>query len=886
MLHSALSKFIISTSRGSPLDTKRTSRPTRLLIALISYLLASEAIAAEQTPPRPNIVLILCDDLGYADVGFNAQHFGVQTDVVTPHIDALARQGMIFPQAYVAHPFCGPSRMGLLSGRMPHCFGGQENLPDVARNVRDFNQKGIPESEVLISTVLQESGYRNACIGKWHLGDAKPFHPVTRGFDEFFGFLGGGHQYYPFVTDKVEPKINDYQFFLQRNFEDYRSPEGAYLTDMLSDEAVNFVQHSAGGGKPFFLYLAYNAPHSPLQGKAEDLQTLYPDHKPSNPGNGVDFRDYDPRQNYVAMVYAVDRGVGQLAAALNDPNADGDQTDSIMDETLIVFLSDNGGKILQAGNNAPLLDDKGSTHEGGIRVPMFMHWPGHVPSSSVFDHPVLALDFYPTLAGLAGASIPADKKLDGKYIWTDMLAGRDPHADDTIFWLRHHGAGNEVAIRYGNLKAYRKNFGKWQVFDVKSDVSESSDVARSNMAFLSERVAEGAAWARTHLEPQWHDTETSLQSWNKNNMPRYDETFQSDGPPERKQLANDQCPRPYGDVLADRSGTWELVPTHSDEFEGDVVDTGKWNVDPKDWGAWSWKPSNVHQVNGALELTMRQASHSRGKMTLDYTSGMAKTTNTITYGYFEARVRGCSRYPGACPAFWLYSRGPTNRHQARDGETVSYSEIDIVELQQSEWDFERKQHFQVSHMDCNLHAVLQRDGQDHWVRPHSDPEMCKTAYDASWDPREDYHVYAVLNTPDEIVWFVDGQEIGRKPNLYWHLPMHLTLSLGLRHPFVKYQDGTMVSVPEAKTDEGFPTSMTVDYVRVWQRPEDAKPRAATDWTLSEYVTREKVKWDQNGWPWNQNKVESNFHEIDTNNDGLASGEERQKWFKKKAGESK
>ncbi len=213
---------------------------------------------------RPNIVLILCDDLGYADVGFNAKHFGVETDVVTPNIDRLARRGTIFSQAYVPHPFCGPSRMGLLSGRMPHCFGGQKNLPDVAKNLEDYNEKGIPESETLISTVMQQAGYRTACIGKWHLGDAKPFHPNTRGFDHFFGFLGGGHQYYPSITDKVEPKINDYQYFLQRNGKDTLSPEGAYLTDMLSDEAVDFIRNDAEQGQPFFLYLAYNAPHSPL----------------------------------------------------------------------------------------------------------------------------------------------------------------------------------------------------------------------------------------------------------------------------------------------------------------------------------------------------------------------------------------------------------------------------------------------------------------------------------------------------------------------------------------------------------------------------------------------------------------------------------------------
>tara|TARA_R110002049_G_scaffold2750_4_gene21916 strand:+ start:62608 stop:64143 length:1536 start_codon:yes stop_codon:yes gene_type:complete len=502
---------------------------SNLAVTLFVGLLISPAARswgqAGSDAKRPNIVFIFCDDLGYADVGFNADLFGVETDVVTPEIDALARAGTIFKQAYVAHPFCGPSRMGLLSGRMPHVFGGQKNLPDEAKKLHDFNEKGIPESETLISKVLQDSGYNTACIGKWHLGSAKSFHPNRRGFDQFFGFLGGGHQYYPSVTDKVEPKVNDYQYFLERNGQDIRSPEGAYLTDMLTDEAAKFIAGGANQQQPFFVYLAYNAPHSPLQGKTEDLKHLYPNHSPLNPANGVDFRDYEKRQNYVAMVYAVDRGIAKIVDTLNDPNQDNDPSDSVMNETLIVFLSDNGGKILQAANNAPLQDDKGSTHEGGIRVPMFMHWPQHVPAGNVFDHPVLALDFYPTLAGLAGASIPDDKILDGKDIWDDFLAGKNPHRDDTMYWLRHHGAGNEVAIRQGNLKAYRKNFAVWKVFDVATDVDESDDLAKANAETLDALIADGLSWSKTHRDPQWHDTQAGLESWIENEMPQYEKTF-------------------------------------------------------------------------------------------------------------------------------------------------------------------------------------------------------------------------------------------------------------------------------------------------------------------------------------------------------------------------
>lgn len=497
----------------------------KTFLLLVSQLVLGFLTAQSAEPSQPNIVFVFCDDLGYADVGFNAEVFGVETDVVTPNIDALARGGTIFKQAYVAHPFCGPSRMALLTGRMPHTFGGQKNLPDIAKNLQDYNSKGIPENETLISTVLKNAGYSTACIGKWHLGSSTPFHPNTRGFDEFFGFLGGGHQYYPSITDKVEPKINDYQYFLERNGEDIHSPEGAYITDMFSDEAVKFISKSAASKKPFFLYLAYNAPHSPLHGKTEDLKHLYPDHPPANPGNGVNYQDYEDRQNYVAMMYAVDRGMKQITDCLNDPDSDGNANDSILENTLIVFLSDNGGKIAQAGNNAPLQDDKGSTLEGGIRVPMFMNWPGKISAGEVFDHPVLALDFYPTLAALGGADIPEGKKLDGKDIWPKFLAGNNPHPDESIFWLRHHGGGNEVAIRRGNLKAYRKQFSNWKIFDVSTDFSESNNLAKNNGDALGQMIAEGLEWSQALQDPQWHDTQAGLDSWKENGMPKYPKTF-------------------------------------------------------------------------------------------------------------------------------------------------------------------------------------------------------------------------------------------------------------------------------------------------------------------------------------------------------------------------
>ncbi|MDF1823639.1 MAG: sulfatase-like hydrolase/transferase [Verrucomicrobiales bacterium] len=496
----------------------------RCIIAA-GFLTLPGTAQSESSPTTPNIVLIFLDDLGYADVGFNAELFGVETDVVTPNIDALATGGTIFKQAYVAHPFCGPSRMALLSGRMPHTFGGQKNLPDVAKNLEGYNERGLPETEIMMSTVLQDAGYYTGCIGKWHIGSSKPFHPNSRGFDEFYGFTGGGHHYYPSLTDKVEPKVNDYQFFLEKNGEDIMSPDGVYLTDTLTEEAINFMKTGIQKEEPFFLYLAYNAPHSPLHGKTEDLQYLYPDHEPATPGNGVNFQDYERRQNYVAMIYAVDRGMKSIVDTLNDPDGDGDSSDTVMDNTLIVFMSDNGGKIRQGASNAPLQDDKGSTLEGGIRVPMFMHWPDQVPGGHVFEHPVLSLDLYPTFAGLANADIPEGKTLDGKDIWNDLLNGQNPRGDEPVFWLRHHGVGNEVSIRQGNLKAYRKIFGAWRIYDLSADLTETTDLAGENLELLDYLLGKGYEWSQNLIDPQWHDTAAGKKNWEEKGMPNWKKTF-------------------------------------------------------------------------------------------------------------------------------------------------------------------------------------------------------------------------------------------------------------------------------------------------------------------------------------------------------------------------
>ncbi|MCB1278203.1 kappa-carrageenase [Prosthecobacter sp.] len=262
-----------------------------------------------------------------------------------------------------------------------------------------------------------------------------------------------------------------------------------------------------------------------------------------------------------------------------------------------------------------------------------------------------------------------------------------------------------------------------------------------------------------------------------------------------------------------QTGPWVPKPAFSDEFDGAEVDARKWTTKVASWGPWTWDEKNVVQKDGKLILRMDYEEHTRKNgQPLFYTSGIFRSKLKRTYGYYEARIKGCSLFPGACPAFWIYSDG-----KATTGE-VRYCEIDFVELQMNELNRETKVRDTVHQIDMNLHLRLaDKDGNVKWVRPGTDPALCKSAWTAPWDPRKDFHVYGCDVTPESIVWYIDGKEVARKPNQYWHLPMNLTLSLGLRHPHIGWVGQDMKPQPQAATAEGFPTSMEVDYIRVWER---------------------------------------------------------------------
>lgn len=469
-------------------------------ISFCTLLLFSLLNCHVSAQTRPNIIVIITDDMGYADVGFN----NGAADIVTPSLDALAAAGTVFSSAYVAHPFCGPSRTALLTGRYPHKIGAQYNLAET-----DVTS-GIDLNEVFLGNVLQTAGYKTGAFGKWHLGQATAYQPNSRGFDYFYGFLPGGHNYYTAAGG-----TGAYTWPLRRNYGLANEAYGLYITDLFSDEAVNFINGTeSNDSQPFFMYVAYNAPHAPITSKASDVTAItsapYNKTYPNTTAGNL-------RKNYAAMVYSVDRGVKQIVDALK---ANGE-----FDNTLIVFLSDNGGRPTSDGaNNTPLKGEKGDTYEGGYRVPMLMHYPNHIPAGAKYDHPVSALDFYPTFVNLAGGTIPANKQLDGKNIYNNILSGSSARSGESIYTLRHRTINN-VGIRNDQWKAFSTGNGVWQLFNIVNDIGETTDLSSQYPNILKSMVTGAYEWSKTNIDAKFFDSTTAQDTWNNNNLPDYPKTF-------------------------------------------------------------------------------------------------------------------------------------------------------------------------------------------------------------------------------------------------------------------------------------------------------------------------------------------------------------------------
>ena len=391
---------------------------------------------------KPNIIVILADDLGYGDTS----PYGSKI-VRTPNLDALAASGVRFTDGHVTHPVCSPSRAGLLTGRYQERFGWEFNPKG-----RDKGN-GVSLNEIMLPQVMKTAGYATGMIGKWHLGQPRPYYPTARGFDSFFGMAGGGSGYIvdPKPGDEFESKGSDDELDdvaqaqpapvdltkLKQQLEAARARapitrngvvvnETAYLTEAFTREALNFID--AHRRQPFFLYLAYNAPHRPLQ-----VTKKYYDRFPDIGSK--------PRRIRAAMISAMDDGIGAVVARL--------KADGLDQNTLIFFLSDNGCPDLDgACSNGPLVGFKRWHFEGGIRVPFMVSWPGHMPAGRVDNRTVSSLDIFPTAVAAAHGTLPADRPYDGVDLMP-YLTGKNSHAPNPLLYWR---AGPTFAIRDGNWK--------------------------------------------------------------------------------------------------------------------------------------------------------------------------------------------------------------------------------------------------------------------------------------------------------------------------------------------------------------------------------------------------------------------------------------------------
>ena len=435
-------------------------------LALLSC--ASVVIAGD----LPNVIVIVSDDQGYGDVGFNGP-----CDIPTPHLDAIAASGVVMEAGYASHPYCSPSRAGLLTGRYQQRFGHECN-PGASE---DAVESGLPVGETLISDSMKLAGYHTVAIGKWHLGDAKPFWPTARGFDEWFGFTGGGMSYWG------NPKKNRPNSGVLKNGQPVDRNSLTHLTDDFSDAAVDYIQRNHE--KPFFMYLAYNAPHAPDHATAEHLAM-------------VDHIEYGGRAVYGAMVAGMDAGIGRVMAKLEELK--------LKDNTLVIFYSDNGGRIEHA-SNLPLRGHKGMLFEGGIRVPFCISWPKGLPGGVRYKNPVSALDIFPTV--LAAGKVELDaasevkEKLDGVNLLPFLNGEIQDRPHQTMFW--RFAMGNDAfgyAVRDGDHKLVISQYKhKSMLFDLRADPGERHDLAAQHPKRLARLTELIKNWDENNREPLWLD---------------------------------------------------------------------------------------------------------------------------------------------------------------------------------------------------------------------------------------------------------------------------------------------------------------------------------------------------------------------------------------------
>lgn len=406
---------------------------------------------------KPNVVLIVADDLGYGELGC----YGGK-EIPTPHIDALAKEGVRLTDGYVSCPVCAPTRAGVLTGRYGPRFGFEFN-PGPQQTAADTF--GLPKGERTLAERLAAEGYVTGMVGKWHLGYADGLTPPDRGFASFFGFLGGAHSYR--LAGRAESLIRGKE----------RVNEPTYLTYAFGREAVGFIE--ANKSKPFLLYLPFNAVHAPLQA-------------PQNLAGRMKQFPEGKRRTFAGMLMAMDDSIGRVMTTLRANGLDRN--------TLVVFISDNGGPTAQTtSSNGPLRGFKGQTWEGGIRVPFMLRWVGNIPAGQTFEKPAISLDIVPTVLAAAGRPIPPKDKLDGVDLLPYLRGQQRGAPHSTLYWR----FGQQHAIREGNWKLVTTQGATDALFDLSKDLGERQNLAEREPSRVRALKAKWEAWSKELMNPAW-----------------------------------------------------------------------------------------------------------------------------------------------------------------------------------------------------------------------------------------------------------------------------------------------------------------------------------------------------------------------------------------------
>ena len=433
--------------------------PFSSIVALLAGILGFGSVPTiAASPSKPNVIVFLCDDVGYGEFGFQGNR-----QIPTPHIDSIAQQGMRFTNGYVAATYCSPSRAGLLTGRYPTRFGHEFNPGGVRESV------GLSLNEKTIAERLRELGYATACVGKWHLGRGEKFIATARGFDEFYGTSENTPFFHPtnFIDTRVSKNVTPV------------TDDSFYTTDAYAARAVDWLSRQED--KPFFLYLPFNAQHAPLQAPAKYLRRF-----PNLTGD---------RKIFAAMMSAMDDAVGVVLEKVREMGQE--------ENTLIFFLSDNGGPTKSTtSGNGPLRGFKSMTLEGGTRVPFCVQWKGTIPSGGTYDHPVLNLDILPTAVVAAGGKVDPAWKLDGVDLLPHLQGKVESPPHEVVFWR----FGDQWAVRKGEWKLCANKLDGVQnvkLFNLKDDIGETNDLSAKEPEKRKELQSLWDKWNGEQAEPAW-----------------------------------------------------------------------------------------------------------------------------------------------------------------------------------------------------------------------------------------------------------------------------------------------------------------------------------------------------------------------------------------------